>query len=91
MKRILAIACVAALAAGCATVGQVKALEARVNSLEKKVAQAQGSAEATAEKAGNLESRIATLESNYKILYDKVNELSKSAGAGDVPKVKNVK
>jgi|YNPNPStandDraft_1061719.scaffolds.fasta_scaffold13242_1 hypothetical protein len=91
MRRYLSIAVLALVASGCATVGQVKALEARVNNLEKKVAQAQGAAEANAEKAGNLESRISTLESNYKILYDKVNELSKSAGAGEVPKVKNVK
>jgi|GEM_PF-782793 len=91
MRRHLTVTVLAVLASGCATVGQVKALEARVNSLEKRMARTEGATEATDEKIGNLVSRVATLESNYKILYDKVNELSKAAGAGEVPKVKSVK
>ncbi len=92
MKKLLSIAGILVLAAGCATVGQVKDLETRVDQLEKKVSTVEGKVESFDEKIGNFKSRITTLEENYKVIYDEVNTNSKDKGNNKpVKKVKSTK
>ena len=92
MRKLFAIIGITLLAAGCATVGQVKDLETRVNDLEKKVAKVEGKTAALDEKVGNFGSRIASLEENYKIVYDELNIQHKSKNnETDLKKTKSVK
>jgi len=95
MKKLAILAGLGLWATGCATVGSVKALEVRVNDMEKKVAKVEGTVEAFEEKIGNYNSRIATLEANYKVIYDEVNKMANEGkdkdNKTDTPKVKSVK
>ena len=80
MKKHLTMAVLAVFASGCATVGSVKALEKRVNDMEKKVAKVEGTAEAFNEKVDNVNSRLRSLEQAYDVVIEEINKIREARG-----------
>ncbi len=68
---------------GCATVSPK-----RVERIERRLSYLEGQVKELGHDLDNLESRVVSLEKNYKLLYDEFNRIRKEQGLRQLPKIK---